>query len=104
MHSARSVHTIAMRSWLTIFAILFVNVAARAVQAPARTPSTATQATRRAPSAGRKPEVAKSDPDMAWLQDILKNPDLMNEVNHLAQRLGKEVQYPQVRTQSAIFS
>ena len=54
-------------------------------------------------STTKKPGNSKSDSDMAWLQDALKNPDLMNELNRLSQRLAKEIQYPVLRTQSAVL-
>jgi hypothetical protein len=41
---------------------------------------------------------------MAWLQDALKDPDFMNAVNHLFERLSKEMPYPALRTQSNVLS
>jgi hypothetical protein len=41
---------------------------------------------------------------MAWVQDALKDPDFMNAVNHLFERLSKEMPYPVLRTQSSMLS
>ena len=107
MHGAKSVPSRAMRAsgWIVIIATLLLSVSANAIQGPAKTPAKTTQnqTARRAPSAGQKPGTTKSDPDLAWLEEILKNPDLMNEVNHLFERLAKEMQYPPVRTQSVLL-
>jgi len=85
---------------------LMLAVSAAALQGPAKTQprSSGSQVVTPAYSAAGKPAAAtpKSD-DLAWLQDALKNPDLMNEVNHLSERLTKEVQYPALRTQSAVL-
>jgi hypothetical protein len=56
-------------------------------------------------SAAKKSAPAKTQPgpDMAWLEDALKNPELMNAVNHLTERLANELQYPAARTQSRIL-
>jgi hypothetical protein len=41
---------------------------------------------------------------MAWLQDAVKDPDLMKEVNHLSERLLAEAHYPTPRRQSALLA
>ena len=51
----------------------------------------------------RSAEKPKSDPDMAWLQDAMKDPEFMNAVGHLSQRLVNELQFPAARTQSRIL-
>ncbi len=106
MHRAKSVHTKAMRAvWITIVSLLLFTVSAEALQAPApkATPKAAqTQAARPATPGARKP-APKSD-DMAWLQDALKDPDFLNAVNHLFERLSKEMQYPALRTQSNMLA
>jgi type II secretory pathway pseudopilin PulG len=90
---------------MTIIALLLFTVSAGAVQAPAKVPPKAPQrpATRTSTATVKKP-AAKSDTDMAWLQDALKDPDFMNAVNHLFERLGKEMRYPALRTQSNVLS
>src|SRR5438270_7910806 len=50
----------------------------------------------------RSAEKPKSD-DMAWLQDAMKDPEFMNAVGHLSQRLATELQFPPTRTQSRIL-
>ncbi len=56
-------------------------------------------------SAAKKAAPAKTqpDPDMAWLEEAAKNPEFMNAVNHLTERLANELQYPASRTQSRIL-
>ena len=57
-----------------------------------------------AQSAAKKaPAVKAQSPDMAWLDDALKNPDVMNALNHMSQRFANELQYPALRTQSRIL-
>ncbi|HZS26281.1 MAG TPA: DUF3352 domain-containing protein [Candidatus Angelobacter sp.] len=89
---------------LAVFAFTFLAVSQAALgqtKTPAnRAPNHAAAAS----STTKKPGAATPDADMAWLQDALKNPELMNELNHLSQRLAKEIQYPALRTQSALLS
>jgi type II secretory pathway pseudopilin PulG len=93
---------------IAIIMTLLLTVSAGALQGPAKTPPKGAQSQAARPSAStakkKPPTNSKSDPDMAWLQDALKNPDLMKEVNHLTERLAKELQYPAVRTQSAVLA
>jgi hypothetical protein len=93
---------------IAIIMTLLLTVSAGAVQGPAKAPPKGAQSQAARPSAQtakkKAPTNSKSDPDMAWLQDALKNPDLMKEVNHLTERLAKELQYPAVRTQSAVLA
>src|SRR5262245_59467507 len=63
------------------------------------------QAGRTTPSTARKAGASKaqSEPDLAWLQEALKNPDLIAAVGHIQERLVKELQYPPVLNQSRIL-
>jgi type IV pilus assembly protein PilA len=73
-------------------------------KAPAKSPqSGARRISPGTPSTAKKPAAQKSDADMAWLQDALKDPELVNAVEHLSQRLTSELQYPAARTQSRIL-
>jgi hypothetical protein len=109
MRGAKSVHPKAMQAggWIVLIATLLFTVSAGAVQGSAKTPPKGAQSQTARPSAStakkKAPTNPKSDPDIAWLQDALKNPDLMKEVSHLTERLAKELQYPVVRTQSAVL-
>jgi len=58
-------------------------------------------AKRTAPAA-KKAAPKKSD-DMMWLEQALKDPELMKAVGHLMDRLSTEVQMPAPRTQSRIM-
>ncbi len=48
--------------------------------------------------------VKVGDSDLAWLQDLLKNKDLMAEMEKLGQKLKDGVQNPAPRSQSKILS
>jgi type IV pilus assembly protein PilA len=51
-----------------------------------------------------KPASTKAaEPDLGWLQDALKNRELMAEIGQLTEKLQKGIQYPGVRTQSRIL-
>ncbi|MGC2695276.1 MAG: hypothetical protein WA738_05740, partial [Candidatus Angelobacter sp.] len=91
---------------VAIAAVLFASSVGVA-QDPSKAPAKSTQSrTAHTPSAAsKKPASSKTqnEPDMAWLQDALKNPELMTEVSHLQERMVKELQYPTVRNQSRIL-
>jgi len=79
--------------------------AAAQTQATPPAKKTTPQAGRKAPSTAAKPAAKKpKSDDMAWLQDALKDPDLMKEVSHLSERLTTEMHYPTPRTQSALLA
>src|SRR4051812_22356152 len=63
-------------------------------KAPAR--GTQSHAAPGSPATARKRSVEKpkSEPDMAWLEDAMKDPELMNAAGHLSQRLVTELQFP----------
>lgn len=63
------------------------------------------QAGRTMASTGRQAPASKthSEPDLAWLQEALKNPDLLAAVGHIQERLEKELQYPPPLNQSRIL-
>jgi type IV pilus assembly protein PilA len=100
------------RAWqyLWLFAaviVVFLTTPAGAVQNQTKTPARSTQnrATRTAPSTSKQGTSKKQkEPDLAWLQEALKNPELMAAVGHLQERLVKELQYPVPRTQSRILA
>jgi type IV pilus assembly protein PilA len=51
-----------------------------------------------------KPSSTKTtEPDFSWLQDALRNRELMAEVGQLVEKLQKGIQYPGARTQSRIL-
>src|SRR5438270_5189987 len=86
-----------------IVALLFIVpvTALGQTKAPAKAPQG--KSTRTSPSTVKKPAAHKSDPDLAWLQEALKDPEFMKAVGHLSQRLTTELQYPTPRTQSRIL-
>src|SRR5262249_24589917 len=50
------------------------------------------------------PTVRPQGPDMAWLQEAMKDPELMAEVGRLMDKLQKGVPYPAARNRSQILS
>jgi type IV pilus assembly protein PilA len=72
-------------------------------KAPAR--SAQSHAAPGSPATARKrsAEKPKSEPDMAWIEDALKDPELMKATGQLSQRLVNELQFPAARTQSRIL-
>ena len=86
---------------IAVFAFTFLAVS-QAALGQTKTPAKRTPNHTAASSTANKPGASQSEPDMAWLQDALKNPELMNELNHLSQ-LAKEIQYPALHTQSAVL-
>jgi hypothetical protein len=70
-------------------------------KAPAKAPQSAPKRT--APAQAKKPAAHKSEPEMEWLQETLKDPELMKSVGHMTERLTNELQYPAPRTQSHIL-
>jgi len=86
--------------------VVFLTTPAGAIQGQTKTPAKSTQnrAARTAPSTSKQAPSKAKEPDLAWLQDALKNPDLMAAVGHLQERLVKELQYPAPRTQSRILA
>lgn len=87
-------------------AFLFLAPAADAVQSHSKPQAKGAQSqTTRNPSTARKAgdTKAQNEPDMTWLQDALKNPELMTEVGHLEERMVKELPYPATRNQSRIL-
>jgi type II secretory pathway pseudopilin PulG len=60
-------------------------------------------ATGQSPVKKAAPTNAPYEPNASWLEDAAKNPEFMNAVNHLSERLANELQYPAMRTQSHIL-
>jgi type IV pilus assembly protein PilA len=58
---------------------------------------------RRSTASGDKIAAKKAE-DLNWLQDLLKNKDLMDEVGRLGVKLKDGIQYPAARSQSRILS
>jgi type II secretory pathway pseudopilin PulG len=69
-------------------------------KAPAKARQSAPKRT--APATAKKPAKPKPD-DMAWLQEAMKDPELMKAAGHLMERLSNELQSPAPRTQSRIL-
>jgi hypothetical protein len=82
--------------------VLLLAVWPMAAAAQAHAPARGAQR-RTAPASPRAKQPAAKSDDTAWLQEALKDPDLMNEAGHLSQRLVHEVQLPAARTESRIL-
>jgi hypothetical protein len=95
-----------LREWLRpgALALAILTAAGTAGQGQAKPPvkRAPNQAASNSPAMTQKASAGKpgSEPDLAWLQEAMKNPDLMNEISHLSQRLAQELHYPAPRTQS----
>ena len=103
-----------IKGLLQSFCVCAVLVLASLTLPPAAAQTQTTPPAKRAatPQAGKKGPATAAKPaakkpkadDMAWLQDAVKDPDLMKEVNHLSERLLAETHYPTPRTQSALLA
>ena len=70
-------------------------------KAPAKAQQSAQKRT--APAQAKKPAAHKSEPEMAWLQEALKDPDFVKAFGHFTERLSTELPTPAPRTQSRIL-
>ena len=94
-----------LRLVITI-AVIFLAGTANALQSR-QTPAPGTRKTapRRSNAGGDTMTGAKvGDSDMGWLKDLLKNKELMAELDKLGQKLKDGIQYPGPRSQSKILS
>jgi hypothetical protein len=89
---------------VAVIAVIFMAAFAHALQSQ-QTPAPAPKkAAPRKPATNVKNLPKKADePDMAWLQDALKNKELMDDLGKLAQKLKDGIHYPAVRSQSNIL-
>ena len=72
-------------------------------QTPA--PGTRKAAPRKSAAGSEKSPTKKAeDPDLSWLQDLLKDKDLMAEITKLGEKLKDGIQYPAARSQSRLLS
>jgi type IV pilus assembly protein PilA len=91
---------------VTAIALIILTVSASALQnKQTPTPETRKVPLRKTTVNDDKMTTTKAgDSDLAWLQDLLKNKDLVDEMNRLATKLKDGVQYPVARNQSHILS
>ncbi|HSK46359.1 MAG TPA: hypothetical protein VLA83_20995, partial [Candidatus Binatia bacterium] len=86
--------------------MVFLTASAGALQ-NSRTPAQGARKTapHKTPAKDGKMTGAKAgDTDLAWLQDLLKDKELMAELEKLGQKLKDGIQYPAARSQSHILS
>ncbi len=99
----------ALRAYLRMamaMALALLTVTTAMAQAPAKRPPAATQkksAPRGASAAPKTTDTKAAGPDLNWLQDLLKNRELMAELETLTNKLRAGVQYPAPRSQSRIL-
>jgi type IV pilus assembly protein PilA len=89
---------------VAVIAVIFLATAS--LQGQTKTPATsARKATpSKSPASGEKKSAQKADePDFRWLQDLLKDKELMAEITKLGEKLRDGVQYPATRSQSNIL-
>jgi type II secretory pathway pseudopilin PulG len=85
--------------------LVFLTVSAGAIQNPARSgaPGQATNALERGSGTERPGATKAGEPDLKWLQEILADRELMQEIGGLAEKLQKGVHYPAARNESRIL-
>ncbi|HEY6307800.1 MAG TPA: hypothetical protein VI488_15215 [Candidatus Angelobacter sp.] len=84
-----------------VVALAFLSLSAMAIQGP---PKNTAPGQRKAVQTKSVPKTDQpSDPDLAWMQDALQNPELMAEFTQLVEKLQKGIQYPGPRNQSRIL-
>lgn len=85
--------------------LIFLSVSAEAIQNPpiGSPPDRGRSAQSKPVPAAEKPMTAKAGDPANWLQDAVKNPELMAEVKHLIEKLQKGIPYPAARNQSRIL-
>ncbi len=89
----------------TAAVLIGLSVSAGAIQSPSNAaPVHRRTAQNKAVPSAEQPSKTAGDPDLASLQDALKNPELMVEFGRLVEKLQKGVQYPAARNQSRILA
>jgi|GEM_PF-120497 len=90
---------------VTAITIIFLTATASAVQSSPTAHGASKTAPHKTPANGDKATGTKAgDPDLAWLQELLKDKELMAELDKLGQKLKDGIQYPAARSQSHILS
>ena len=90
---------------VTAITMIFLTATASAVQSSPTAHGARKTAPHKTPANGDKATGTKAgDPDLAWLQELLKNKELMAELDKLGQKLKDGIQYPAARSQSHILS
>jgi hypothetical protein len=98
--------TTLQRLLVAAIAVILLAGSASALQS-SQTPAPGTRkaAPRKSTAGGEKTSTKKAeDQDLNWLQDLLKDKDLMAEVNKLGEKLKDGIQYPAARSQSRLLS
>jgi hypothetical protein len=88
-------------------AVIFLTASASALQSKQTTAPSARKTAPRKTTAtddNKMTGVKVGNSDLAWLQDLLKNKELMAELEKLGQKLKDGVQNPAPRSQSKILS
>src|SRR5437899_1556111 len=85
--------------WAAAFLVIVTSIGASAYQSPTRSTAPSQKKTLQS----RQKTGAKSEqPDLTWLQDALKNPELMAEFSRLVEKMQKGVQYHGSSSESRI--
>jgi type IV pilus assembly protein PilA len=91
--------------WLRLVAagvLIGLSVSAGAIQS--QTARSGVRKPGQASSRAEKPQAGKAqEPDLNWLQEVLKNHELMTELGQLATKLQAGIQYPAARNSSRIL-
>ena len=86
-------------------AVIFLAGSANAFQSKQTpTPGTRKAAPRKSPAGDKAQAKQAQNDDLGWLQDLLKDKELMAEVSKLGDRLKEGIQYPAPRSQSLLLS
>jgi hypothetical protein len=88
-----------------MIAVIFMTASSNALQSP-QTPAPGARraaSTKSTARAGASTVDKPVQPDFSWLQDLLKNKELIADLEKFSERLKDGVQYPTARTQSNIL-
>jgi hypothetical protein len=92
---------------VAVIAVIFLTVSSNALQSQPKTtaPGPRKAAPRKSSASGDKTSTQKAAAgDLSWLQDLLKDKELMADLTQLGEKLKTGIEYPAARSQSRILS
>ena len=84
-------------------AVVFLTASAAAMQSQTKPPAPGQRKAAAAPAKTRQAPERLAEPDLSWLQDMLKDQALMADLSTLGEKLKDGIQYPTARRHSAIL-
>jgi hypothetical protein len=91
---------------VAVIAVIFLTASSSALQSQTKTaaPGPRKAAPRKSsPSGNQMSDQKAAAPDLSWLQDLLKDKELMADLGKLGEKLKAGIQYPAARSQSKIL-